>query len=61
MTYSGSLQMLQHQIHERLFTLVQCCGSGSWIRCLFEPWIRDGKCRIQVKLTGYATLLLFIF
>jgi len=19
----------------------QCCGSGSWIRCLFDPWIRD--------------------
>jgi hypothetical protein len=21
--------------------LVQCCGSGSGIRCLFDPWIRD--------------------
>jgi hypothetical protein len=20
----------------------QCCGSGSGIRCLFDPWIRDG-------------------
>jgi hypothetical protein len=20
----------------------QCCGSGSRIRCLFDPWIRDG-------------------
>jgi hypothetical protein len=20
----------------------QCCGSGSGIRCLFNPWIRDG-------------------
>jgi hypothetical protein len=20
----------------------QCCGSGSEIRCLFDPWIRDG-------------------
>jgi hypothetical protein len=19
----------------------QCCGSGSWIRCLFDTWIRD--------------------
>jgi hypothetical protein len=19
----------------------QCCGSGSGIRCLFDPWIRD--------------------
>jgi hypothetical protein len=22
---------------------VQCCGSGSGIRCLLDPWIRDGK------------------
>jgi hypothetical protein len=21
--------------------LNQCCGSGSEIRCLFDPWIRD--------------------
>jgi hypothetical protein len=21
--------------------LIQCCGSGSVIRCLFDPWIRD--------------------
>jgi hypothetical protein len=21
----------------------QCCGSGSGIGCLFEPWIRDGR------------------
>ncbi len=21
----------------------QCCGSGSGIRCLFDPWIRDGE------------------
>jgi hypothetical protein len=20
---------------------IQCCGSGSGIRCLFDPWIRD--------------------
>jgi hypothetical protein len=20
----------------------QCCGSGSGIRCLIDPWIRDG-------------------
>jgi hypothetical protein len=19
----------------------QCCGSGSGIRCLFDPWVRD--------------------
>jgi hypothetical protein len=23
------------------FTGTQCCGSGSGIRCLFDPWIRD--------------------
>jgi hypothetical protein len=22
-------------------TYPQCCGSGSGIRCLFDPWIRD--------------------
>ncbi len=22
-------------------TIYQCCGSGSGIRCLFDPWIRD--------------------
>jgi hypothetical protein len=21
--------------------LYQCCGSGYWIRCLFDPWIQD--------------------
>jgi hypothetical protein len=21
----------------------QCCGSGSEIRCFFDPWIRDPK------------------
>jgi hypothetical protein len=21
----------------------QCCGSGSGIGCLFDPWIRDGR------------------
>jgi hypothetical protein len=25
----------------REFGFFQCCGSGSGIRCLFEPWIRD--------------------
>jgi hypothetical protein len=24
--------------YDRIF---QCCGSGSGIRCLFDPWIRD--------------------
>jgi hypothetical protein len=23
------------------YCFVQCCGSGSRIRCLFDPWIRD--------------------
>jgi hypothetical protein len=23
-------------------TFNQCCGSGSGIRCFFDPWIRDG-------------------
>jgi hypothetical protein len=22
---------------------IQCCGSGSGIGCLFDPWIRDGR------------------
>ncbi len=26
--------------HHR-FSSLQCCGSGSGIRCLFDPWIRD--------------------
>jgi hypothetical protein len=25
----------------KIFTGKQCCGSGSGIRCLFDPWIRD--------------------
>jgi hypothetical protein len=29
---------------------MQCCGSGSGIRCLFGPWIRDGwKVRIRIR------------
>jgi hypothetical protein len=28
----------------------QCCGSGSGIRCLFDPWIRDPRfCTVWVK------------
>jgi hypothetical protein len=27
--------------HFRYFVFCQCCGSGSGIRCLFDPWIRD--------------------
>jgi hypothetical protein len=36
----------------------QCCGYGSWIRCLFDPWIRDPglvkkfKIRIQDEHPG---------
>jgi hypothetical protein len=25
----------------KCLTKIQCCGSGSGIRCLFDPWIRD--------------------
>jgi hypothetical protein len=27
--------------HRKRITKYQCCGSGSGIRCLFDPWIRD--------------------
>jgi hypothetical protein len=33
----------------------QCCGSGSGIRCLFDPWIRDPgwvKVRIRIRDAG---------
>ncbi len=26
---------------KHFYTCRQCCGSGSGIRCLFDPWIRD--------------------
>jgi hypothetical protein len=29
------------RIRIQVFTQMQCCGSGSGIRCLFDPWIRD--------------------
>jgi hypothetical protein len=28
-------------ILKKVFSWQQCCGSGSGIRCLFDPWIRD--------------------
>ncbi len=32
---------------------LQCCGFGSGIRCLFDPWIRDPGCvEIQHLDTG---------
>jgi hypothetical protein len=27
------------QVPQLMETLEQCCGSGSGIRCLFDPWI----------------------
>ncbi len=27
----------------------QCCGSGSGIRCLFDPWIRDGQ-KVSIRI-----------
>jgi hypothetical protein len=57
--------------------IFQCCGSGSGIRCLFDPWIRDPGSRrvadssdpgwkkvgsgIRDKHPGSATLIFFIF
>jgi hypothetical protein len=33
--------------------LNQCCGSGSGIRCFFEPWIRDpGWVKIRIRDPG---------
>jgi hypothetical protein len=26
---------------DKIRVLLQCCGSGSVIRCIFDPWIRD--------------------
>ncbi len=39
------------------FFSIQCCGSGSKIRCLFDAWIRDGKIRIQDKHPESAVLV----
>jgi hypothetical protein len=33
--YNADLDLAPHQRN------MQCCGSGSGIRCLFDPWIRD--------------------
>ncbi len=33
------LQLLN--ILDQVYYFPQCCGSGSGIRCLFDPWIRD--------------------
>jgi hypothetical protein len=36
----------------------QCCGSGSGIRCLFDPWIRDpGWVKSQVPDPGFGSEL----
>jgi hypothetical protein len=31
-----------HCRHNNCISVHQCCGSGSGIRCFFDPWIRDG-------------------
>jgi hypothetical protein len=37
------LNVLLHAYWASLQQHNQCCGSGSGIRCLFDPWIQDGK------------------
>jgi hypothetical protein len=33
-----------------LYSFTQFCGSGSGIRCLIDPWIRDGyKIKIRIR------------
>jgi hypothetical protein len=40
------LHFLSHEIK-----LTQCCGSGSGIRCLFDPWIRDpGWVKVRIRI-----------
>jgi hypothetical protein len=37
---------------------IQCCGSGSGIRCLFDPWIRDpGKVKNQDPDPGSGSMM----
>jgi hypothetical protein len=39
---------------------IQCYGSGSGIRCLFDPWIRDpGRVKNQVPDSGGTTRIMF--
>jgi hypothetical protein len=35
----------KYYVFSRFFTYTknQCCGSGSGIRCIFDPWIREGE------------------
>ncbi len=44
-SYGFNLTLIQK--NEKIFLAVipkiQCCGPGSWIRCLFDPGIRDVK------------------
>jgi hypothetical protein len=35
-------------------TYIQCDGSGSGIRCVFGPWIRDGK-KIPIQYPGWIS------
>ncbi len=36
----------------------QCCGPGSGIRCLFDPWIRDGQ-KNQDPDPGWTSRIIF--
>ncbi len=37
-----AVQLLHFHWHLTQYVIKQCYGSGSGIRCLFDPWIRDG-------------------
>ncbi len=44
----------------RFYHKIQCCGSVSWIRCLFDPWIKDpGWVNKQDPDPGWSTRLIF--
>jgi hypothetical protein len=44
---------LLYCFEKNLHTHEQCCGSGSDIRCLFDPWIRDpGWIKISIRDPG---------
>ncbi len=33
----------EEELNRSLNYIIQCCGSGSGIRCLFDPWIRTNN------------------
>jgi len=39
--YFKGVMMLDYDAGILIFSPRQCCGSGSGIRCLLDPWIRD--------------------